>query len=279
MAALTNASALQLHCIREFCLRFITKETNYNEIVMSKEFETIDQVLMVEIVRRRQCPHQHEQRVTPTPTAHNVATANAEEEFSLRYDMRRFLEATSSRSLADVFLQLGDELIPAHKAILAARSAYFEGMFRSFCPPDNCVPIAIGELVPSKQSFTNLLRYIYHGALEMPPEDSLYLFSAPFFYIFANNRLQVYCKYNLERNVTLDNVVQILEAADNSQTHDVKRYALSLIVRNISHIAQKGKLCHLSRELLIDIVHALAERSSEARLAQDISMSLGISDN
>lgn len=51
--------------------------------------------------------------------------------------------------------------------------------------------IAIGEMVPSHQAFDSLLRYIYYGDVTMPPEDSLYLFSAPYFYGFTNNRLQV----------------------------------------------------------------------------------------
>jgi len=51
--------------------------------------------------------------------------------------------------------------------------------------------ISIGEMVPSRQAFDSLLRYIYYGEVVMPPEDSLYLFSAPYFYGFSNNRLQV----------------------------------------------------------------------------------------
>ena len=37
----------------------------------------------------------------------------------------------------------------------------------------------------------SLMRYIYDGEVSMPPEDSLYLFPAPYFYGFTNNRLQV----------------------------------------------------------------------------------------
>jgi hypothetical protein len=54
--ALKNASALKLYKIKEFCLKYIIKDTSYNKIVMSKEFETLDQPLMVEIIRRRQAP-------------------------------------------------------------------------------------------------------------------------------------------------------------------------------------------------------------------------------
>ena len=32
------------------------KESNYNQIIMSKEFETLDQTLMVEIIRRKTQP-------------------------------------------------------------------------------------------------------------------------------------------------------------------------------------------------------------------------------
>jgi len=55
--------------------------------------------------------------------------------------------------------------------------------------------ISIGEMVPSRQAFDSLLRYIYHGDVTMPPEDSLYLFSAPYFYGFTNNRLQVSARF------------------------------------------------------------------------------------
>lgn len=50
---------------------------------------------------------------------------------------------------------------------------------------------------------------------------------------------QAFCKHNLEMNVTSENVVQILEAAERIQAHDMKKYALTLIVQNF------GKVCAL----------------------------------
>ena len=114
-------------------------------------------------------------------------------------------------------------------------------------------------MIPSRQSFQSLLRYIYHGDVKMPPEDSLYLFTAPSFFIFSNNRFSVFCKHNLESNVTVDNVLQILEAADKSHTHDMKRYALNLIVKHFTKIAPLPKLQTLSKELLLDIIQAKAD--------------------
>jgi len=92
-------------------------------------------------------------------------------------------------------------------------------------------------MVPSLQSFDSLLRYIYYADVNMPPEDSLYLFSAPYFYGFTNNRLQAFCKQNLEMNVTFENVIQILEAADSMQATDMKNYALSLIVHHFPKVS------------------------------------------
>ena len=42
--------------LQDFCLRFIVREANYNNIIMSKNFESVPQRLMVEIIRRRQVP-------------------------------------------------------------------------------------------------------------------------------------------------------------------------------------------------------------------------------
>ena len=185
LVAMKNASQLKLYVIKEFCLRFIIKDSTYNQIVMSKEFETLDQPLMVEIIRRRQTPQlrslQEDGRTESGPT--------------FQEDMKKFLR--SGDEFADIYLILESTPIPSHKAILAARSSYFEGMLRSFCPPDNKVIVSIGEMVPSRQSFDTLLRYIYYGDVIMPPEDSLYLFSAPHFYIFSNNRLQVHPFFKL----------------------------------------------------------------------------------
>lgn len=57
---------------------------------------------------------------------------------------------------------------------LPAARSYFEAMFRSFMPEDGQVNISIGEMVPSRQAFESMLRYIYYGEVNMPPEDSLH---------------------------------------------------------------------------------------------------------
>ncbi|XP_012223747.1 leucine-zipper-like transcriptional regulator 1 isoform X2 [Linepithema humile] len=261
LEALRNAVHLKLYFIKEFCLSFVVKENNYNVIVMSQEFETLDQPLMVEIIRRRQMP----QARTFTKYEYESVTGT-----SLEQDMQAFLKS-SGREFCDITLILDGIPIPAHKAILAARCSYFEAMFRSFMPENNMVNIQIGEMIPSSESFHSLLRYIYYADVSMPPEDSLYLFTAPVFYGFTNNRLQAFCKQNLEMNVTFENVIQILEAADRMQATDMKKYALNLIVHHFSKVARLPSLKQLSRELLLDILEALADERSEAKTCLDMT--------
>lgn len=126
-------------------------------------------------------------------------------------------------------------------------------------------------MIPSKASFDSLLRYIYYGDVNMPPEDSLYLFSAPYFYGFTNNRLQAFCKQNLEMNVSFENVIQILEAADKMQATDMKKYALDLIVHHFSKVAKLPRLRMLSKELILDILMNLANNMGESNMRPDVS--------
>ncbi|XP_053997086.1 leucine-zipper-like transcriptional regulator 1 [Hylaeus anthracinus] len=260
LKALHNAAQLKLDFIKEFCLSFIVKESNYNQIVMSQEFETLDQPLMVEIIRRRQMP-----QARNFSKQYDLGTGT-----TLEQDMEAFLKSVG-KEFCDITLMLDGVPIPAHKAILAARCSYFEGMFRSFMPENNTVNIQIGERIPSSESFDSLLRYIYHADVSMPPEDSLYLFTAPVFYGFTNYRLQAFCKQNLEMNVTFENVIQILEAADRMQAADMKKYALDLIVHHFIQVARLPRLKQLSRELLLNIIETLADERSEARLRQDMA--------
>lgn len=132
LVSLHNADNLKLEFIKEFCLRFIVKESNYNQIVMSKEFETLDKGLMVEIIRRKQMP----QAKVPVDT--NFDTAGS----SLEQDMAMFLRS-SGKEFCDIDLLLDGCIISAHKSVLAARCGYFEAMFRSFMPLDSTVRVSL----------------------------------------------------------------------------------------------------------------------------------------
>ena len=266
LETLKNATSVSLVPIKEYCLRFIIKEAHYNPIVMSKEFESLDQPLMVEIIRRRQQKDNSAEIIPNINLAEAAATSLASDKamiakHTLREDMKKFLNCQDA-DYFDAKLILNGVSFPVHKAILIARSSYFEGLFRSFSP-DN-IKVQIGDTTPSTTSFQSLLRFIYYGEVEMPPQDSLYLFSAYSFYMLSNSRLQAFCKHNLERKMQIDNIIQIFEAADRSNTSDMKVYTLNLIVRHIKQIAPLSQLEKLSNHLLLEIIRAVAERTSDS---------------
>lgn len=65
---------------------------------------------------------------------------------------------------------------------------------------------------------------------------SRFLFTAPDYFSFSNNRLQTFCKENLEVNISVQNVVEILDAADRVGAKDMKDHALKIIVKNFTKV-------------------------------------------
>jgi len=262
LVALKCAEELGLEFIKEFCMRVVIREVHFNQIILGTDFENLDKSLMVEIIRRKQLQQQNTIPESPTLSASDVPT--------LVEDMKAML--ASEDSFSDFTLCLNGKELKSHKVVLAARSSYFEALFRSFPPPEAKSNITIGQMVPSQQSFETLLRYIYYGEVTMPPEDSLYLFSAPFYYGFTNSRLQAYCKQNLEMNVTIENVIQIFEASHGIGAIDMKRHALSIIVQQFPKVARLPDIRRLKQELLLEILDAIAEYMQPASGNEIISV-------
>lgn len=267
LVALQEATDLNLDFVKEFCMRFIVKDCNYTGIVMSCEFETLSSSMMVEIIRRKLTPPHPESNTEFSSFNMSMFSINTLEE-----EMRRFLQ--TDEEFTDINLIVDGETIRAHRAILAARCSYFEAMFRSFTPPPGgSVKVTIGDIIPSRSSFKTFLRYIYHGEVEMPPEDSLYLFTAPQFFGLSNNRLQTFCKENLETNVNTENVVGLLVVSDIIASEAMKKHALDLIVHHFKSISACGRLQDLSKDLLLDILRALAENLYDDRLGEEVTRS------
>ena len=88
---------------------------------MSKEFETLDRDLMVEVIRRKQCPN-----LAPSKSSSFSLFPESElmppDPFgdfggsSLRQDLEHFLDSSQSATFADISLNLGSDTIRSHKA-------------------------------------------------------------------------------------------------------------------------------------------------------------------
>lgn len=96
--------------LQEHCLNFVVKESHFNQVIMTKEFEHLSTPLIVEIVRRKQQPPLRLYSDQPV----DIGT-------SLVQDMKACLEG-GGLEFCDIILLLDGHPRPAHKAILAARS-------------------------------------------------------------------------------------------------------------------------------------------------------------
>lgn len=251
LLVLKNATELHLSSLKDYCLQFIVRESNYRSVIMSSSFESLEKSLMVGIIRRQQSGSRP---TSPDPPS----LGGGDTPPSLQHDLKQLLDSEVGQAFTDVLLKVGSEIVPAHKAVLAARSSYFEALFRSFSPEDHSVEITFGKHTPSLQAFHSLLRYIYHGQVEMPSEDSLHIFSAPNFFGFSNGQLHSHCKASLERHVTAGNVLRLLEVADSIQVEVMKRHCLDMIASDFPDIVSDPYLRELPRELLLDILDTLA---------------------
>lgn len=102
----------------------------------------------------------------------------------------------------------------------------------------------------------------------------LLLIFAVFFHSgLTNNRLQAYCKHNLEHNIHVENVLQILEASDKMNVPDIKSFALGMIVRDFSQVARLPKMKSLNRNLLLEIIEAMGDVVAELNLNNELTTS------
>lgn len=57
--------------------------------------------------------------------------------------------------------------------------------------------------------------------------------------------------------------MQTLEASDYTKIFDIKEHALKLIVKDFARVARLPKISGLSRELLLEIIRAVADSHGE----------------
>ncbi|XP_022747546.1 BTB/POZ domain-containing protein At3g56230-like [Durio zibethinus] len=142
----------------------------------------------------------------------------------------------------DIQLKPGDNgpCIPAHRALLAARSEIFRNMLDSDgckAPPSDT--ITLPEL--NTEELESLLEFLYSGNLPLDKlENHVYsLFAAADKYEIPY--LQDFCEQFMLSSLNTCNVLEILEISDVCSNKTLKETALNFIVRNIEDIVFSAK--------------------------------------
>ena len=226
---------------------FIIRDQNFKAIITREEFELLDKSSIIELIRLKT------NIVSPAIRSPHISSDTGQQ--SLEEDLQELLK---DKQLSDITLTIDGSARRAHRAILIARCTYFRCMYRSLPPPQDTVGIKIGELEPTPAAFKSLMNYIYYNDTEIPPEDSLYLFTADKFYGFSNNQLQAYCKKSLETNIKTSNVIEILKAADEVGSEDMKCHALKMIAEHFTIVQPLPAFKTLTHSLLLEVTDYVA---------------------
>ncbi|KAK4433401.1 BTB/POZ domain-containing protein [Sesamum alatum] len=125
--------------------------------------------------------------------------------------------------------------IPAHRALLAARS----GIFRNILDSDECKAppnqtITLEEL--NYEELESLLEFLYSGSLPKEKvEKHVYSLS-----IAADKYeipfLQKFCEHHMLGSLNSSNALDVLEISDTCSNQSLKETALNFIVRNMEDI-------------------------------------------
>ncbi|KAG4150602.1 hypothetical protein ERO13_D04G013900v2 [Gossypium hirsutum] len=142
----------------------------------------------------------------------------------------------------DIQLKPGNDgpSIPAHRALLAARSEIFRNMLDSDgckAPPSDA--ITLSEL--NTEELESLLEFLYSGNLGWDKlEKHVYsLFLAADKYEIPY--LQDFCKRYMLSSLNASNVLEILEISDVCSNKALKEIALNFIIRNMEDIVFSPK--------------------------------------
>ena len=115
--------------------------------------------------------------------------------------------------MADIEMKCGDQVIPAHKAIVAARSTVFSAMLKNQVVQSSNITVELKDIEP--YVLRELLKYLYSGKISTDlSEDTLCKL-----YIASNNysvkSLQKLCSSYMISNLNADNYIKFLILADS----------------------------------------------------------------
>jgi len=198
------------------------------------------------------------------------------------HDTFRDLKRLSiGETVPDFEVVVQDEIIPAHKFMLVARSRYFA----SCIVTSGMAEAKAGRLViPSASAMTadafrSFLRFIYAGddiLGELVPHTAMYLVDTSSFYGLTNGRLKYFCELCVKESFNEVHVLQLFEASSRLNVEAVRVMTLEFIVSNFHTVCQQPALENLDKPSLVDILRGLSERFPNiATSAPQVPQSLG----
>jgi len=143
-----------------------------------------------------------------------------------------------------------------HKAILGARSQFFEKAFTTEMSEKETGVINIKGF--SKETISAILEYIYTG--NCPNLQAMAATIFPAADQFMLSELKTLCLLHISENLSVKNVVETLKMADLHSENELRRKCLQLISNHRANIQfdQIKDLNHSNPDLFLEIISRTA---------------------
>ncbi|RDD37731.1 Speckle-type POZ protein B [Trichoplax sp. H2] len=162
-------------------------------------------------------PITHDGRFTVQET--NVPTCTLSQDMDQLFKTKKF---------ADVTFNIGKDHLKAHKAILSARSAVFDAMFKHSMEEQHQARCNVDIPDIAADVFEEMIKYIYTGKEPSRMDDlALEMLAAADKYDLQ--RLKSLCENSISNNLIVDNAAEVLVIADMHNAEILKKNILKFI--------------------------------------------------
>lgn len=169
------------------------------------------------------------------PEAESPPTSSLQTSNLLTFS-KNILTLMNDTTDADVTLLVGSEKIKAHKNILMARSTYFQSLFSSGMSESVSNEIKVDE---DPRVFKEVLKFMYSG---LTPEnlDDIAIELLPLADKYLLDELKQLCDLAIRRNLSVDNIAEVLRIADDHDCSDLFIYCVPFFKANALILEQSG---------------------------------------
>ena len=159
----------------------------------------------------------------------------------------------------DVTIDCQGKQFQCHKAILAGRSSVFDAMFSPNFKEGIENKVEVVDV--SADIFEEILRFIYSGEVRHLKAGAKHLLVAAEKYNLVD--LKKFCEESLCVNMTVENVLDLIELADLHDAANLRATALEFIGKNAKEVsAQKGWREKIP-DLMADIFEAIIQKGDK----------------
>ncbi|XP_044584820.1 kelch-like protein 38 [Cotesia glomerata] len=177
---------------------------------------------------------------------------------NLYNEMRKFY---NSEELSDVTIIVDETKIPAHKVVLAAQSEVFAKMLQSEMKEAKDGEINIKDHDP--EIILEMLHYCYRGATKARYNIEIALQMLEVANYYQIMKLKEISKSTLMNNMSVDNVIRIIDTADNYDAVDLRQKAKEFIIAHCKELFPSNEFQELffrKQKLMLEIVRALGDK-------------------